>query len=104
MPLNTKIGGPVKYIKDREIICLTKGQARHIYTKVELEGVINVDTIKHEIEEDILGKDNINNDKVNPYHNVLINNIDKENIIASQMEQWSIISNVVNYVQCDRNP
>ena len=51
MPLDTKLGGLVKYVKDKEIICLTKEQARHIYKKVELEGVVNVDTIKQEIEE-----------------------------------------------------
>ena len=102
MPLNIKIGGAVKYAKDKETICLTKGQARHIYKKVELEGIVNVDTIKQEIEEDKLVRDNIDDDdddddEVNPYHNILINNIDKENIITSQMEQWSIISNIVNY-------
>ena len=83
LPLWAKIGGPVKY-KDKENICLTKDQARHIYEKVELEGVANVDMIKQEIEEDKLCKDNIDGDEVNPYHN----NIDKENIITSQIEQW----------------
>ena len=34
--------------------------------------------------------------KINPPHNVIINNIDKENIITSQMEQWSILSNEGN--------
>ena len=29
----------------------------------------------------------MDDDEVNPYHNILINNIDKENIITSQMEQ-----------------
>ena len=76
---------------------------RHIYKKVELGGVINVDAVKQEIE-DKLGKDNIDDDKVNPHHNIIINNIDKENLITKQMEQWSILSNVVNYVQYDRNP
>ena len=52
LPLNTKIGGPVKWVKIKENICLTKVQARHIYKKVELEGIGNVDTIKQEIEED----------------------------------------------------
>ena len=33
-----------------------------------------------------------------------MNNIDRENIITSQMEQWSILNNVVNYVRYDRNP
>ena len=61
-------------------------------------------SVKQEIEEDKLGTDNIDGDKVNPYHNILINNINKENVITSQREQWSILSNIVNYVQYDRNP
>ena len=101
--MNTKIGGLVKYARDKEAICLTKEQARHIYKKVESESVVNVDTIKQEIEEDKLSKDNID-DKVNPYHNIIINNIDKDNLNTSHMEQWPILSNVVNYVQYDRNP
>ena len=102
MPLITKIGGLVKYIKHKENICLTKDQARHIYKKIELEGVANVDTIKQEIEEDKLSKDNIDDDQVNPYHNI-INNLDSKNVITSHMEHWSIVSNVVNYVEYDRN-
>ena len=90
-------------LRTRKFICLTKDQARHIYKKVELEGIVDVATIKQEIE-DKLGRDNTNDDEVNPYHNILINNIDKENIITSQIEQWSILSNIVNYVQNDRNP
>ena len=41
--------------------------------------------------------DNKDDDEINPYHNIIINYIDKENIITSQMEQRSILSNVVNY-------
>ena len=76
--LNTKIGGPVTYIKNKENICLTKDQARHIYKMVELEGIVNIDTIRQEIEEDKLSKDNIDDEEVNPYHNIIINNIDRE--------------------------
>ena len=65
---------------------MTNDQARHIYNKVELEDIVNVDTIKQEIEEDKLSKDNID-DKINPYHKIIINNMEKESIITSQMEQ-----------------
>ena len=58
-----------------------------------------MDTIKQEIEEDKYSKDNIDDDIANPYNNNIINNIDKENVITSQMEQRSVLSNVVNYVQ-----
>ena len=50
-----------------------------------------------EIEEDKLCKDNIDDDKINPYHNIIVNNIDRENLITSQMKQWLILSNVVDY-------
>ena len=50
--LNTKIGGPIKYAKDKDTMCLTKDQDRPIYKKVELESIVNVDTMKQEIEGD----------------------------------------------------
>ena len=43
-------------------------------------------------------------EEVNPYHKIVINNIDKDSIHTSQIEHWSILSNVVNYIQYDRNP
>ena len=104
MPINTKIGGPVKYVKDKETISLTYDQARLVYKKIESEGVVNVDTIKQKIEENKLGRNNIYDDEVNQYHEIITNYIDKENIITSQMEQWSKLSNIVNYIQYDRHP
>ena len=83
---------------------MTNDQARHIYKKVKLGSIVNIDTIKQVTEEDKLSKDNVNNDETNPYHKIIVNNIAKENIITSQMEQWSILSNVGNYIQHDRNP
>ena len=56
LPLNTKIGGPVKCVKDKKNMCLIMEQARHIYKKVELEAIVNVETIKQGIEEDELSK------------------------------------------------
>ena len=46
---------------------------RDVYKKLELEGIVNIDTIKEEIEEDKSSKDNIDDDEVNPYHNIIIN-------------------------------
>ena len=59
VPMNTKIGGPVnvRYVKDNEVKCLTEDQVRHIYKKVDSESIINVDTIRHKIEDDKLTKD-----------------------------------------------
>ena len=58
--------------------------------KVELVGVVNVDTIKQEIGEDKLSKDN-KDDEINPYHKINVDNVGKENMITSQMEQRSIL-------------
>ena len=59
---------------------------------------------KQEIEDDRLDKDNDKEGEENPYWNILINEFDRTNIITLQMEQWSILSNIVNYIQHDRNP
>ena len=81
--MNTKIGGliNVKYAKDKEAMCLTVQQARHIYKKVESESVVNVNTIKQEIEDDKLTRDK--EDEVNPYQKIVVYNIDKGNICTS---------------------
>ena len=63
-------------------------QDKYTYKKVEQESIVHVETIKQEIEDDRLEKDNIDNEEeVNPYQNIIINEFDKENIITSQMEQ-----------------
>ena len=99
LPLKSKIGGPVRNAKDRKNICLTTDQDEYIYKKVEQEGIINTETIKQETGDDKLDKDYIDNKgEVKPYQNTIINDFDRENIIQSQIEQWSMLSNVVNYV------
>ena len=32
------------------------------------------------------------------------NKVEKDNMIVLQMEQWSVLSNIVNYVQYNRHP
>ena len=56
-------------------------QARHIYSKVESESIVNVDTIKQEIETDKWdnNKNNLEEDNLNPYHEVITNKLEKEN-------------------------
>ena len=39
----------------------------------------------------------------NPYRQLIVNNAGKIENILSQMEQWSILSNVINYVQYSKN-
>ena len=40
----------------------------------------------------------------NPYRELIVNNASKIENTLSQMEQWSIFSNVINYVQYSKNP
>ena len=40
-----------------------------------------------------------NNGEVNPYRELIVNNAEKVEIQKTQMEQWSILSNLVDYVQ-----
>ena len=38
------------------------------------------------------------------YRQLIVNNAEKIETVLSQMEQWSILSNVINYIQYDKHP
>ena len=79
---------------------LTRDQARHIYKKVETGEIINANTVKHEIEqENQFSQMDDDSGEVNPYRKLVVNNAEKIEMQKSQMEQWSILSNSLNYVQ-----
>ena len=79
---------------------LTREQAKHIYKKVETGQTINVDTMKLEIEQEKqLNQMDDDNGEVNPYRELIVNNAEKIEMQKTQMEQWSILSNSLNYVQ-----
>ena len=40
----------------------------------------------------------------NPYKEFLVNNAEKIEPLLTQMEQWSILSHTLNYMQYDRYP
>ena len=40
----------------------------------------------------------------NLYREIIVNNAGKIETTLSQMEQWSILSNIINYVQYDKHP
>ena len=44
------------------------------------------------------------NGDINPYRELIVNNTEKIETVILQMEQWSILSNIVNYTQYDRHP
>ena len=37
--------------------------------------------------------------EINPYREVVVNNAKRTEPLMTQMEQWSILSNILNYVQ-----
>ena len=81
--------------------CLTPKETEYIYKKVELGSLINKNTIKEETTPDIdieLDKMDDNSGEENPYRELIVNNASKVENMISQMEQWSILSNVINYV------
>ena len=41
--------------------------------------------------------------ETNPYQEFIVNNAEKIEPLMTQMEQWSILSNVLNYIQHDRH-
>ena len=47
--------------------------------------------------------DNKSRDK-NSYKELIVNNAGKIDSALTQIEQWSILSNVINYVQYSKNP
>ena len=42
--------------------------------------------------------------ETNPYKVLIVNNAEKIEPLLTQMEQWSILSNTLNYLQYDRCP
>ena len=42
--------------------------------------------------------------EINPYKELIVNNAEKIEPILTQMEQWSTLSNILNYIQYDRHP
>ena len=80
-------------------------QMEYIYKKVELGSLINKDTIKEEIDSDAeLDKIDDNSGDENPYRELIVNHASKVENTLSQMEQWSILSNVTNCVWYSNTP
>ena len=79
---------------------MTREQASYIYKKVESCETINVDTIQEEKEqEEQLNKIDDMCGETNPYRELIM----KIEPLMTQMEQWSILSNILNYIQHDRH-
>ena len=103
LPLDSKIGGQGECNHHTVGQFLTREQTRYIYKKIETGKIINADTIEQEIEhERQLDKMDDTSGETNPYKELIANNAEKMEPLMTQMEQWSILSNVLNYVQHSR--
>ena len=99
LPLDPKIGGQDRDSHPTVGQYLTREQTKHIYKKVETGGTINVSTMKLAIEQEKqLSQIDNDNGEVNPYRELVVNNAEKIEVQKTQMEQWSILSNSLNYV------
>ena len=82
---------------------MTRKQTRYIYKKVEREEIVNTNMIEQEIEKERqLDKMDDTSGEINPYKELIVNNAEKIEPLMTQMEQWSILSNILNYVQHNR--
>ena len=95
LPLDSRISGQ----NEKSLTVghyLTRDQTRYMYKKVEMGEVINMDIIQQEIEQEKqLSKIDDMNGEVNPYRELIVNNAERTEPLMTQMEQWSILSNIL---------
>ena len=73
-------------------------------TRKQSGKLFNVDTIQQEIEqEEKLNKIDDTSRETSPYRELTVNNAEKIEPLMTQMEQCSILSNVLNCIQHDRH-
>ena len=105
LPLNAKISGQSKPNRNKENRYFTEDQAKHIYKKVELGNINNISTIKQEIDQgQELNRLGDTSGDINHCRELIANNAEEVGTFLSQMEQWSVLSNVVNYIQYNSHP
>ena len=103
LPLDSRIGGQSKKSYPTVGQFLTREQINYIYKKLETGEMINTDTIQQEIEQEKqLGKIDDTSRETNPCKELIVNNAEKIEPLITQLEQWSILNNVLNYVQHSR--
>ena len=100
LPLDFKIGGQSRDSHPTVGQYLTRDQVRYVYKKVETGGMINIDMVQQKIEQEKqLSRMDDDSGEINPYRELVVNNAEKVEMPITQMEQWSILSNLLNYVQ-----
>ena len=91
---------------------MTKDQARHIYKMVETDKIINIETMKHEIEDDNVTRNRLKEEEddteSNPYQMAILSKTSRDDDKTEQMINWSILSDLIKYIDgsscSDMNP
>ena len=100
LPLDSRIGGQSRDSHPTIGQYLTRDQTKYVYKKVETGGMINIDMVQQEIkQENQLNRMDDDSGEINPYREIIVNNAEKLKSPMTLMEQWSILSNILNYVQ-----
>ena len=104
-PLSPKVGGQVNNHRPNVGQYLARQQANFVYKKTESEEMIDTEMLQQESEhEKQLKKIDDTSSKTNPYQKLIVNNTEKIEPLLAQMEQWSILSIMLNYIQYDKHP
>ena len=91
--------------KNTDIEYLSTKLANYVYRKEESGNLSNKYMMRQEIDQDMeLDQMDDTSGDENPYRELIVNNAAKIVTTLSQMEQWTIFSNVINYVQYDKHP
>ena len=91
----------ITYIPDKEK-CLTEDQARHVYKMVEMNQVINIETMKQVLWDDKVTRNRLKeeeeSDEANPYQMAILNKVSRDDIKTEQMIHWSILGDLIKYI------
>ena len=80
---------------------MTEDQARHVYKMVEMDKVINIETMKQEMEDDKMTRNKLkeeDNTEPNTYQMAILNKVSRDDIKTEQMIHWSILSDLIKYI------
>ena len=74
------------------------------FTKRQSGQKIDTETLHQEIEQERhINRIDDTGRETNPYKELIVNNAEKIEPLLTQMEQWSILTNTLNYIQYDKH-
>ena len=84
---------------------MVREQVNFVNKKTESHEIINTETLQQELEyKRQLNKIDDTSGVINLYKELIVNNAEKIEPLLAQMEQWSVLSNTLNYIEHDKLP